>query len=100
MALTTELTLFITGSKFLIKAILSAKRHATPREIKANNKRDLLLTFSVMQNDSQRLMHNLISSVGEGTGQRESLRSTFCTEAIKSPVWEKEHIGANTLNVE
>lgn len=69
-ALTVELTLFIPGSKFLISAILSAKRHATPREIKANGKRDLLLTFSVAQNDSPRLMHSLISSLGEGIGQR------------------------------
>lgn len=95
-----ELTLFITGSKFLINDTLSAKRHATPREIKANSKRDLLVTFSVAQNDSPRLMHNLIFSVEEGTGQEESLRSTFCTEAIKSPVWEKEHIGINILNAE
>lgn len=95
-----ELMLLITGSKFLINAILSAKRHATLREIKANSKRDLLLTFSVVQNDSPRLMHNLISSMGEGAGQSESLRSTFCTEAIKSPVWEKEHIGINTVNAE
>lgn len=70
LALAMELTLFITGSKFLINAILSAKRHATPREMKANSKRDLLLTFSVVQNESPRLMHNLISSLGQSTGQR------------------------------
>lgn len=54
----------------------------------------------MVQNDSPRLMYNLIfSSLREGIGQRGIVSSKFCSEAIKSPIiWEKEHIGTNTLN--
>lgn len=62
LVLTMALTLFITGNKFLIIAILSAERHAPPKEMKANSKKDLLLAFSVVQTDSPRLTCNLIFS--------------------------------------
>lgn len=53
----------------------------------------------MVHNDSPRLMYDLIFySLGEGIGQSETVMSTFCSEAIKSPIWEKEHIGSNTLN--
>lgn len=78
---------------------MSAKRHATAREIKLNSEEDELLTLSLVQNDCPRLMYNLIfSSLGKGIGQRETVRRTFCSATIKSPIWKKEHIGTNTLN--
>lgn len=54
----------------------------------------------MVQNDSPGLMYDIIfSSLGGGIGQRDTAKSTFCSEAIKSLIWEKEHTRSNTPNI-